>query len=318
MLVFAVKRVVALIPILIGISIVTFALLLMIPGNPVDVMLPPDTPPEVREEYKRELNLDDRVDQRYVAWIAHVVRGDFGTSIVDRVPASEVMLNALGNTAELAVAGMLIATILGIGFGLAMGWWAERPISRVLNAIVIGTSSVPQFWFGLILMYVFAVELQWLPTGGMGPLSLFEESPSFFSRIEYLVLPAITVAILPLAIIARLTRALFLEIRQQEFVLALRTRGYSTARIWRHLLRNAAPGVVNITGLQIGYGILGTLFAEIVFSWPGIGRAIADSIDARDYPVIQTIVLVTGALFASITILVDLAMRLLDPRVEID
>jgi peptide/nickel transport system permease protein len=312
---FTLKRVLALLPILLGVAFTTFMLVQLIPGDPTLVLLPPDTPAQVRAEYRHELHLDGPLPIRFAAWLPRAARGDFGTSIELHVPASEVLVRSLKNTAQLALAALLIAVVFGVGFGIGSAWWSDRFAGGALNTIVIAASSVPQFWFGLLLLYIFSVKLHWLPSGGMEPL-FGDNGPT--TRMKYMLLPAITVAVLPMALIARLTRALFLELRQQEFVVTLRTRGYSTARIWRHMLRNAAPGVVNIAGLQAGYVFLGTLFAEIVFSWPGVGRAVADAIDARDYPVIEAIVLVTGGIFAVITILVDVLIRALDPRVDVD
>jgi peptide/nickel transport system permease protein len=312
---FTFKRVLALLPILLGVAFATFLLVEMIPGDPTLVLLPPDTPADVRAEYRHELNLDGSLPARFSAWLPRAATGDFGESIELHTAASTVLVRALKNTAQLAVAALIIAVLVGVAFGMGSAWWSDRFAGRLLNATVIGASSVPQFWFGLLLLYIFSVKLHVLPSGGMEPL--FGETDAT-TRLRYMLLPAITVAVLPMALIARLTRALFLELRQQEFVVTLRTRGYSTGRIWRHMLRNAAPGVVNIAGLQAGYVFMGTLFAEIVFSWPGIGRAVADAIDARDYPVIQAIVLVTGGIFAVITILVDVAIRALDPRADVD
>ena len=313
MLTFSLKRVLSLIPILFSVAIVTFILILLIPGSPVDAILPPDAPPAARQQVTKELKLDQGVVTRFTAWLEHAARGDFGTSFQRYEPARVVMFTALKNTLQLAFAALLIAVTGGILAGIAMGWWADRASGRVLNTFVVAIASVPQFWLGLIFLYIFAVKLRWLPTGGITPLV---GSVDFGTRVQYLLLPALTVAMLPLAVIARLTRGLFLEVRRQDFVVTLVTRGYSTPRILRHLLRNSAAGVVNIVGLQTGYIVLGTLFAEVVFSWPGIGTAIVNAIESRDYPVIQAIVLVTGVMFASITVLVDIVMRVLDPRTE--
>jgi peptide/nickel transport system permease protein len=313
LLAFAAKRVGALIPILLSVALVTFILTLLIPGSPVDAILPPEAPPEARAQVTEELNLDDNIVARFGAWLEHAAQGDFGQSFQRSDPAREVMLTALRNTLQLALAALIIALTFGILGGIAMGWWADQTSGRTLNVFVVALASVPQFWLGLILLYVFAVKLRWLPTGGITPVT---GSSDFGTRIEHLVLPAITVSLLPLAVIARLTRALVLEMRRQDFVVTLVTRGYTTRRILRHVLRNSAAGVVNIAGLQMGYIVLGTLFAEVVFSWPGIGTAIVNAIESRDYPVIQAIVLATGVMFACITVVVDLLMRALDPRME--
>lgn len=313
MLAFTFKRLLALIPVLFGVAVVTFLLILLIPGDPADALLPPGTPAEARRQFVADLNLDGNVVARFGAWLAAAVQGDLGQSIQRREPASDVMATALGNTLELVAVALVIAVVGGVVFGVAIGWWTEARGGRALNSLVVSLASVPQFWLGLILLYVFAVQLGWLPTSGKGPAT---GEASFTTSLRYMILPAVTVSLLPLAMIARLTRTLVLELRRQEFVTTLRTRGYSTPRVMRHVLRNAAPGVVNIIGLQAGYLVLGTLFAEVVFAWPGIGTAIFDAINSRDYPVIQAIVLATGAVFACITVLVDVAIRLLDPRTE--
>jgi peptide/nickel transport system permease protein len=310
--VYAAKRTAALIPVLLGVAVVTFILLLLIPGDPATALYP-DSTPEAREQIRHELHLDDRVDLRFRAWLGNVLQGDLGTSISRHEPAVDVVGRAAVNTGKLALAAILISIPLGIGAGLLAGWFADARGGRWINGVVITAASLPQFWLGLMLLYVFALKLPWLPTGGMGPII---GDASLLTDIRYMTLPAITVALLPLAIIARLTRTLILELKRQEFVLALRTRGYSQRRIMRHVLRNAAPGIVNIAGLQAGYIVLGTLFAEVVFNWPGLGTAIATSIASRDCPVIQAIVLMSGVLFACLTIVVDLTMRLLDPRLQ--
>jgi peptide/nickel transport system permease protein len=309
---FATKRLFALIPTLLGVAMVTFLLVLLIPGDPSDVLLPPGTPAAARQAFQKEFRLNGSVDERFGAWLTHAVRGDFGESVARYEPARAVVARALGKTSELAVAAILISVLAGVTLGIAMGWWADRLIGRILSVLVISLASIPQFLLGLLLLYFLAVKAPIFPTGGAGPLA---GGDGFGTDLRYLALPAITVAILPMAIIARMTRTLFLELKQRDFVLTLQTRGYSALRIWRHLLRNAAPGVVNISGLQAGYLFLGTLFAEVVFSWPGVGTVIVAAVASRDYPVIQAIVLFSGAIFACITLLVDLAMRALDPRV---
>jgi peptide/nickel transport system permease protein len=309
---FLLKRLLALVPVLLGVAVVTFILVLLIPGDPVDVLLGDGATPQARAIYRKELHLDGRVDQRFVAWIEHALRGDLGTSISSGRPASQVALTALGNTAQLGFAVILIALFVGVTTGIAMGWSANR-IGRLFNVLVAGAMSIPSFWLGLILLYLFSLKLHLFPSGG---IVSFTGKADFVTRVRHIVLPAVTVALLPTALIARLSRTLVLELRRQDFVLTLQTRGFSTVRILRHLLRNASPGIVNIAGLQAGYVVLGALFAEVVFSWPGIGTQIVSAVQSRDYPVIQAIVLITGAIFSTITVIVDTTMRTLDPRLE--
>jgi peptide/nickel transport system permease protein len=307
------QRLLALIPIFLGVAIVTFILLQLIPGDAAQVLLPPEAPESVRQAFRADYNLDGSVWERFPPWLWHALHGDLGTSIVTGHSALSVTLEALWNTLQLALVGGIFAIVFGVGTGLATAWWANTPFDRVARTVVVAMASMPTFWIGLVLVYLVAIQLSLLPTGGQGPLTGERDIGIWF---QYILLPAITVAILPGAVIARLTRTLFLEVREQEFVLALRTRGYSTLRIWRHVLRNAAPGVVNIAGLQVGHLILGTLFVEVVFSWPGIGDQITRSIAQRDYPVIQAVILTTGVVFAIITMVTDVLLRALDPRIE--
>jgi peptide/nickel transport system permease protein len=310
---YAARRLLALPPILVGVAIVTFALLQLIPGDPSQALLPPEAPESVRQEFRQEFRLDAPIYERFGAWLWNATQGDLGESIATGQSARSVTLTALRNTAQLAAVGALFAIVFGVVVGLATSWWANSFFDRGMRVFVVAGASMPTFWVGLVLVYLVAIKARWLPTGGQGPIT---GEGGFLTWLEYITLPALTVAILPAAVIARLSRALFLEVRQQEFVVALRTRGYSTLRIWRHVLRNAAPGVVNIAGLQAGYLILGTLFVEVVFVWPGIGEQLTRSISQRDYPVIQAIILATGVCFTLITLATDLLLRSLDPRVE--
>lgn len=307
---FLTKRILALVPILLGVSVVTFGLLLLVPGDPVLLLLGDGATPEAISKLREQLHLEGRVDQRFFAWLWLVLQGDFGTSIATGQPAGDVMSRAIENTSVLAIAAILISIVVGVPLGLLL---AVLPgaAAKPTNFGVVSAMSIPSFWLGLILLYVFAVKHTWFPTGGMEPIT---GESDLTTRLHYLALPAIAVAVLPAALVARLTRALVLELRRQDFVLMLETRGYGRLRIWRHLVRNAAPGIVNIVGLQAGDIFLGAVFVELVFSWPGVGSTVVSAIAARDYPVIQAVVLATAVIFAIITLLTDVTMRLLDPR----
>jgi peptide/nickel transport system permease protein len=310
--IFILRRGFALIPILFGVSLVTFLLILLIPGNPSDVLLPADAPASVRAAFLAKLHLNDPPVTRYIAWLSQAVHGNFGLSIAySGYTAGHVIWSGLKNTFLLVFVGGLLAVVFGTGLGMATAWWSRSLFDRVASAAVVFAASMPGFWVALVLGYVFGVRLGWLPTSGIGPTL---GDPSFADRVRYLVLPSIAVALLPGAQIARVTRTLFLEIKNQDFIVTLRTRGYSKARICRHIIRNAAAGVVNITGLQIGYLFVGTLFVEVVFAWPGIGLALQHAIDYRDYPVLQGTILVTGVLFCLTTFVTDIAIYWLEPR----
>lgn len=313
------RRLAMLVPVLFGVALVTFLLILLIPGDPSDSFLPPETPPDVRADYIRELGLDRPAPERFVKWVAHALQGDFGTSIKRKEPAIDVAIRAFANTFVLAGLAMALSLIGGVILGAATAGFAGRAdrrgraIGSALNTFTIALASLPSFWFGLVLIWIFAVQLRALPVGGVGP---FVGQASLFELGRYLVLPVIVTALHPLAITARYSRTLLLEIAQQDFVLMLRTRGYSHLRILRHQLRNIVPGIVSLVGLQAGSLLGGALFAEQVFGRPGIGTAITEAIAGRDYPVIQVAILATGFLFALVTIAVDVVMHLLDRRLS--
>ncbi len=313
------KRVAMLIPVLAGVAIVTFILILLIPGDPSDSFLPPETPPDVRAEYIRDLGLDRPAHERFAAWVTHALRGDFGTSIKRHEPAATVVIRALGNTTILAGFALVLSLVGGLLLGAGAAHFAGRmtrqgrAVGSLLNGLSIAMASIPSFWFGLVLIYLFVVQLRALPVGGAGPF-IGDASP--FELARYLVLPVMATALHPMAITARYSRTLLLEIAQQDFVLMLRSRGYGQMRILRHQMRNVLPGMVSLVGLQAGSLLGGALFAEQVFSRPGLGTAITEAIAGRDYPVIQVAILVTGLLFAVVTILVDVLIHILDRRVS--
>jgi peptide/nickel transport system permease protein len=313
------KRALMLIPVLAGVAIVTFVLTLLIPGNPVDVLLPLGTPEEVRQQFIREFHLDDPVWERFSAWAWHALQGDFGMSISRREPAGAVLLRALANTLVLAGFALLFSLVVGVLTGALLAnlavrtSTAARRLEEALNTVVIAFASIPSFWFGLVLLFVFVVKLRILPVGGVGPVV---GDDSALERARYLVLPVIATGVHATAVMARYTRTFLLEIARQDWVLMLRARGYGQSRIMRHQLRNVIPSIVNIAGLQAGSFVSGALFAEQVFSRPGIGTAITDAIASRDYPLIQVTILATGFMFAVITIGVDLLMQVLDRRLS--
>jgi peptide/nickel transport system permease protein len=310
---FLIKRFVALIPVLLGVAIVTFCLTLLIPGDPVKLILGENASPESITALRHQLGLDQGFLVRFFDWVTAAVQGDFGTSIATRRSAADMTFHALGNTAILAGSALLISVLVGIPAGLVTA--VRRGAgSKLLTILIVAGTSLPSFWLALLLLQFFALDHTWFPTGNMTPATGPDD---LGTRLHHLVLPALAVAALPTSFIARLTRTLIVELLNQDFVLTLETRGFSRPRIWRHILRNAAPGTVNIVGLMAGDLVLGAVFVELVFTWPGIGTAILDAVHARDYPVIQAVVLVTGGIFAVITIFTDAIMRALDPRVDV-
>jgi ABC-type dipeptide/oligopeptide/nickel transport system permease component len=314
-----IRRFMLLVPVLVGVAIVTFTLTLLIPGNPVDAMLPVGATPEERQALIQEFHLDDPPLVRFTSWAWHALQGDFGISISRREPASDVVLRALANTLVLAGLALVFALSAGVVLGSFIANLEVRNSKRlrrtadVLNTVVIALNSLPTFWLGLVALFVFVVKLRLLPVGGVAPVV---GPDTIAERARYLVLPILVTGLHPMATMARYSRTFLLEIARQDWVLMLRSRGYSQRRIARHQLRNVIPAIVNIAGLQAGAFISGALFAEQIFSRPGIGTAVIGAIQSRDYPVIQVIVLTTGVMFALITIAVDIVMQVLDRRLS--
>lgn len=310
---FLLKRIAGLVPVLFGISVITFCLILIVPGDPVAILLGDGASASAISALREQLHLNGNIFSRYGGWIWDVLHGDFGNSIATGRPAGSVMATALGHTVKLAMAAMIIAVLAGMAAGMLSARYHRRKLGTVVDVVSITGLSIPNFWLGLLLLYVFSLQLGWFPVGGLGPI---QSHIGFLDNLNYVVLPAIAVAALPASFIARLTRTLVLEVQNQDFVLTLRTRGYSNARIWRHILRNGAPGIINVVGLQAGDLILGAVFVEVIFNWPGIGTALLTAINSRDYPVIQAVILVVGGLFAVLTLLTDTAIRAVDPRTQ--
>ncbi|BCP53994.1 glutathione ABC transporter permease [Kaistia sp. 32K] len=314
MLRFIANRLIVVPFILFGMSLLVFFLMRLIPGDAAAVLLGPYAMPEAVAELRRGLGLDLPAVQQYGIWLKHVIVGDFGRSISFSMPVLDVLVPRALNSLLLTLAAFLIASVFGIGLGVLA---AVKQNSRIDKISVTGSlllANAPPFWLGFLLAIYFALHLKLLPSSGMtvigrpsGPLVI----------LSHLILPAVTAALIPLAVILRLTRAAMIDILKQQYVTAARARGFSEWRvITGYALRNAMPGIVNICGLQLGYLFGTALFSEVVFNWPGIGQLMYNSIISRDVPVIQAVVLCVGALFVLVNFISDITQAALDPRVR--
>ncbi len=300
-----IKRILAVVPVLLGVSIVVFIILRMVPGDPVVTLYGAQGgSPEQMAALRAELGLNQPVPVQYLTFLGRVLRGDFGTSIMSNRPVANDLVNYALNTIQLALVAFSIALVIGSGLGLLA---AARPYSLLDNfafTLSLLGISLPIYWVGLILIWVFAVALNLLPSFG-------KATPAHY------VLPAITLSLPSIAVIARLVRASILEVRTHDFVRTARGKGLAENRILtKHILPNALLPVVTVMGLQLGYMLAGAVLTETIFAWPGLGRYIVDAINARDYPVVQAGVLLIGCTFAILNLLVDLLYGFLDPRLR--
>lgn len=310
------RRLLLTVPLLFGISFLVFALVNVIPGDPIGVMLgsnpllPPD--PATVEQLRRHYGLDRPLGVQYLQFLGQLVRGDLGRSIQTQEPVLRAVVSRLPATLQLAVASMLVALVIAIPAGV---FAAARRHSVWDQVAVFGALlgvSMPNFWLALLLMLVFSLELRWLPLSGMGD---WRQGPA--SVLRHLILPAFTLGTGAAALLTRLTRSSMLEVLRHEYIRAARAKGVGQrAVVWRHGLRNALIPVLTLVGIQFGYLLGGSVIVETIFGWPGVGRLAVTAIWKRDLPVIQGTVLVFTLLFVLVNLVVDVLYAYLDPRIR--
>lgn len=308
---FALRRILYAIPILLGVSLVVFALVRLMPGDAADILIPPEAPREVRDMLRAAFGLDQPVHIQYVLWLKRLLVGDLGVSIFSNQPVAAELFSALGNTLMLAVPAAVLGFSLGIGLGVLAAFNRGTWLDRLFAGIAITGVSLPHYWVGMVLVAIFAVVLSWLPAQGMGP-----EGATTWMQIQHLILPVVTLSLIPMGVVSRLVRANVLETLSQEFVDTLRAKGLGRRRVLWHVLRNAAPSVLALMGLQLGYLIGGSILVETVFNWPGSGGLMNLAIFRRDVPVLSATILVLAGIFVLINLLVDIAQAAIDPRIR--
>ncbi len=289
---------------LLGVSVLVFVILRILPGDPARMLLPDGAPESAVEELNRHLGLREPLVVQYLIFLRSVFRGDFGQSFQYRAPALRVVLERLPATIQLTLAAMLITIAAGVSLGIftAVRRGTRYDVAGTIVAVL--GQSLPNFWLGIMLILLFGVALRWLPTSG-------------FSGWTSLVLPAITLAAFPMALVARLTRSSMLEILHRDYIRTGRAKGLAEGNVvFRHALRNAAIPVLTVIGLQIGALLGGAVITESVFAWPGMGKLIVDAIFFRDFPVVQTVLILSATVFVVINLAVDLLYTVIDPRIR--
>jgi ABC-type dipeptide/oligopeptide/nickel transport system permease component len=306
MLTWILRRVLAVVPVLFGVTLAVFSMLFLVPGDPVKMMLAEFvTNPDQVAQMRAQLHLDEPILQQYGRFMANAARGDLGTSIRSRRPVITEIGENVASTAQLAVAAMLVA----VGVGVPLGLLAALSRNSWLDVASMGTAllgvSMPSFWLGLLLIFVFSLHLTWFPATGGGDL-------------RHLILPSITLGTIAAAIIARLTRSSMLEVLGQDYVRTARAKGLGGfSVVVRHALKNALIPIITIFGLQFGNLLAGAVIVETVFSRPGLGRLIVGGILSKDFPLVQGTVLFVATVYVLINLLVDVAYAYADPRIRL-
>lgn len=302
---YIVKRFIALIPVLLGVTLIIFTLLYFTPGDPALIMLSDEAAtPEAIAQIHEELGLDDPFWVRYGNYVLDLLRGDLGVSYLNKRPVAEMLLERLPRTMTLACASAALATVLGITFGVIAAVKHNSIFDNLCMIFALGGVSMPHFWQGLLLMLLFSVNLGWLPATGYGTW-------------KHIILPAVTVGTSSAGIIARMTRSSMLEVINADYINTARAKGQKElVVIIRHGLRNALIPVITTAGLQFGSMLGGALLTETVFAMPGLGKLMVDSVSGRDYTVVQGGVLVIAIMFSLVNLLVDILYAYTDPRVK--
>jgi peptide/nickel transport system permease protein len=311
---YIIRRLLFTIPIALGVTIFVFALI-HLSGDPLNAVVAPDATKETVEKLRVAYGFDRPLPVQYVNWLTKALQGDLGRSIVNSRLVLETLLAAVPNTLLLAGCATLLGFTFGCLLGGLAGYYQGSFIDKLATGIGIAGVSVPHYWLGMVLVIIFAVELKLLPATGMGPGGSSGWAWDWL-HMKHLILPAVTLSVIPCGIITRTVRAIVAEILSQEFVQALRAKGLLHGQVMRHVVRNAAPTVLAVMGLQLGYLLGGSILVETVFNWPGTGYLLNDAIFRRDIPMLQGTILLLAMFFVFLNLAVDIVQTWIDPRMR--
>jgi len=314
MLNFLIRRLILTLPIMLGVALVCFALVHIAPGDPLVSVLPADASQELQAQMMELYGFNRSLPEQFFSWIFRAVQGDLGTSIASSRPVADEVLKAVGNTLRLAWVATLIGFLFGCLFGFVAGYFQNSWIDKLASTTSVLGVSVPHYWLGMVLVIIFSSTLMWLPASGAGPGGS-DQWVWNWEHVKHLILPAVTMSVIPMGIIARTVRALVAEILAQEFIVGLRAKGLTDFGIFMHVVKNAAPTALAVMGLQLGYLLGGSILIETVFSWPGTGFLLNSAIFQRDLPLLQGTILVLATFFVALNLIVDIVQTLLDPRI---
>jgi peptide/nickel transport system permease protein len=312
MLTYIAKRLILVIPVVFAVALVCFLLVHIAPGDPLVSVLPPDASADLAEQMKRAYGFDRPLPVQFGIWLMNALQGNLGNSIATGRSVLEEVSRAVGNTVMLSMVAAFLGFFFGLLFGFLAGYFRDSWIDRLVTILSITGVSMPHYWLGMVLVIIFSVQLGWLPAVGIGPGGWQWD----WVHMQYLILPSVTMAVIPLGIVARTVRALVGDLLSQEFVMALRAKGISERRVFVHVAKNAAPTAVAVLGLQFGYLLGGSILIETVFSWPGTGLLLSSAIFQRDLPLLQGTILVLALFFVVLNLIVDVLQAAIDPRIK--
>ncbi|BAT59159.1 glutathione transport system permease protein GsiC [Variibacter gotjawalensis] len=311
MLLYVAKRIVLVIPVIFAVALVCF-LLVHLSGDPLTAVLPPDASAALAEQLKKAYGFDRPLPVQFGIWVWNAVHGNLGTSIATGRSVIEEVSRAVGNTVTLALFASFIGFFFGCLFGCLAGYFRDTWIDRLVTIISITGVSMPHYWLGMVLVIIFSVQLNWLPAVYSAPSGAGWN----WEYIRNLILPAVTMSVIPMGIVTRTIRALVSDLLSNEFVTALRAKGLTKKRVFVHIVKNAAPTAIAVMGLQLGYLLGGSILIETVFSWPGTGLLLNNAIFQRDLPLLQGTILVLALFFVCLNLVVDVIQAAIDPRIK--
>ena len=315
MLLYIIRRIAYAVPIALAVSLVCFMLVHIAPGDPINAIVPPDAPQDVVDQIKHEYGLERPLPVQFGLWLEHVATGDLGRSLATGRSVWSDLSVALVNTLRLAAVASFIGFALGLVLGGLAGAMRGSVVDRMATGLAVAGVSVPHYWLGMVMVVIFSVLLGWLPAMGAGTGGTSDWNWSW-QHFQFLILPAVTLSVIPMGIITRTVRGIVAEVLGQDFVNTLRGKGLLRGGLFLHVARNAAPGALAVMGLQLGYLMGGSILVETVFSWPGTGLLLNSAIFQRDIPVLQGTILVLALFFVAVNLVVDVLQTMLDPRIK--
>ncbi len=308
------RRLLMIVPVLFGVSVIVFLVISLVPGDPAKAILGTFATPEAVAQVRHDLGLDRGLPEQYFIWLGHLLRGDLGRSYILHKPVADEIMARLFPTLLLAGVALALSAVGGILLGIVAAVRQNSWADKVITVAVLVGISTPSFWLGILLIFWFGVRLEWLPVGGMQAMF---GGGGVLDIARHLVLPACALAAVAGAVLVRLTRGAMLEVMRQDFVRTARAKGLSESRvIFVHAFRNALVGIIPVIGLEAGFVLGGAVYIETVFQWPGIGRMLVSAISTRDILLVQGGVLVIAVAYVVLNLLADIAQSVLDPRIR--
>ncbi|MER9645243.1 ABC transporter permease [Mesorhizobium sp. M0239] len=306
------RRMVSTVAVMAMVGVFVFLLLRLAPGDPAAIIAGDTATPQMVAGIRQQLGLNDPLPVQFIRWVRDMLGGDFGTSIFAGRPVLELISQRLEPTLSLSILTMILSVSVGISFGILAAWQSGGLVDRLLAAFSALGYSVPVFVIGYFLIYFFAIRTQWLPVQGYVPID-----GRLWLWLVHLVLPTVALSLAYIAFIARVTRASMLEVLSEDYMRTAAAKGASSyAMLFHHALKNAGVPIVTVIGISFAYLIGGVVLTETVFNIPGVGRLVVDAINNRDYPIIQSVLILTSGLYVFINLMVDLAYTLIDPRIR--